>query len=392
MQRGRGRRRKLFSCAIVAVFATTIVMCADTLHLTKAPDKFIYDWKVSLLSTRVVEQRKDIVLVYIDDQTLEDYFYRSPVDRALLATLIREIDAASPKVVGLDFVFDRQSEPQRDEALITAINAMQTPIVISATDGQERNIGKKQIAWQDQYLSRLKRVQRASPFLGSEDSSYFLGDDVVRSMEPLALDSPTKKPFAFALAEFAGVMKHPQSRIIDWLLAGPSGLEPFQTFVVPPHIRVNENLNERTVLPADFIPFLKNKIVIIGADMSGLDRHRVPTTVATNLDVAGPYIQAQILAQLIDNRQIRRVTVYTEVSIVLMAALVLLLVMEIYKHKHMEFLCETIIMAMIFVLGVVMFWGARLIFPSSSLLMVWLLVAGFGEFGTKFVGPLVKRL
>jgi hypothetical protein len=49
----------------------------------EAPDRFIYDWKVSLLSTRIKAQRKDVALIYVDDKSLSDYFATTPVDRVL---------------------------------------------------------------------------------------------------------------------------------------------------------------------------------------------------------------------------------------------------------------------------------------------------------------------
>ncbi|MEM9356318.1 MAG: CHASE2 domain-containing protein, partial [Pseudomonadota bacterium] len=53
---------------------------------------------------------------------------------------------------------------------------------------------------------------------------------------------------------------------------------------------------------------LKDKIVFIGADLIGLDRHETPLASWENDDeMPGVLIHAQVAAQLIDNRKIERV-------------------------------------------------------------------------------------
>lgn len=50
-------------------------------------------------------------------------------------------------------------------------------------------------------------------------------------------------------------------------------------------------------------PDLKGKIVLIGPDFAGLDRHSVPFSLGGRQDVyPGVFVQAQALAQILDNR------------------------------------------------------------------------------------------
>jgi adenylate cyclase len=398
-------KRKLGVAAVIASLITAAVCLMEALDLLpEAPDRFAYDWKVSLFSTKTKEQRTDISLVYIDENSLSDYFYKTPVDRGLLAELIRAVDAAHPKVIGLDFIFDHPSEPERDEALLNAIRGARAPIVMVATDVEERGISSKVLSWQKSYLSRTNR-QTASPFLGTEDTSFRLGDDVIRSMEPFYPGS--RLPFAVALAHYKGVDykdvdSYRRSRIIDWLLPSPEGKEAFQTFVVPPHKRVTGKLDGEAVLPAFMKPFLKEKIVIIESNMIGVDRHRVPMTIATNADAPGGYIHAQILAQIIDHREVRELPSLFEVPLIFITALLLLVIMEHYGEDHPEILFESILVGLIIIGGVVTFWATgqtgsgpvtrytpRINFPSSSVLTTWFLVAILGKYTSRIAWRLV---
>jgi CHASE2 domain-containing sensor protein len=383
-----------FGAVIFAALITAVVTWLDIDHyllFLEAPDKFIYDWKVSLLSTKIDKQRNDLALVYIDDNSLADYPYRSPIDRGLLAELIRVVDRANPKAIGLDIIFDRPTEKDRDDALINSLNNVHTPVVLVATDEQERGIHKDIEFWQDRYLSRVKRsVVISSPFLGSEDTLFSLSDNVVRSMEPFDNTRNKKKPFAFALAKYERVIKYPSARTIDWLLPSTNGVEPFQTFVVQPHKRVSGTSNGDTVLPVVVRPFLQDKIVIIGANMIGLDRHRIPMTVATDLDVPGAYIQAQILAQIKDHREITDMPLYFSIIIIFITAFILFYAIEHSGRDHPEILFEFIIMALIISASILMFCK-RINFPSLSLLMTWFLVAFFGKYAARIIKRLVKQ-
>lgn len=382
-------RHKFTVASIFAALATLIVFTIDAYHLLpKAPDQFIYDWKVSLLSTRIKEQRKDISLIYVDDKSLSGYFYNSPIDRGLLAELVRAVDAAKPKVIGLDIIFDRFSEPDRDDALISALGNATAPIVMIATDKEERGVSDEGLAWQADFLTRANKIV-SSPFLDTEDTSFLLGDDVIRSMEPFDQTSAKHEPFAFALARYAGISNYPAARTIDWLLMSPDGAEPFQTFIIPAHRRVSGASDGEAVLPTFMKEFLKDKIVIIGANTNGLDRHRVPMTVATNAYMPGAHIQAQILAQIIDNRSVSKLPIWLEVVLIFAVAFSLFFIVVHYDGHHPKMLIEAALVTCVVAFGILMFWSARIIFPGSSLIMVWLLVGIFGEIGAKMIRRMV---
>jgi hypothetical protein len=58
-----------------------------------------------------------IIVVAIDEETLEQFAYRSPIDREFIANLIEKIDAGKPKAIGVDVLIDQASEPTKDSRL-----------------------------------------------------------------------------------------------------------------------------------------------------------------------------------------------------------------------------------------------------------------------------------
>jgi len=102
-------------------------------------------------------------------------------------------------------------------------------------------------------------------------------------------------------------------------------------------------------------------------------------------------VHAQILAQIIDGREIRNLPVLFEIPLIFFASFFLVLIAERYGDDH-RLLLEFCLFAGIFTVGALMFWFARINSPSATLLLAWLLVAFFGKYGTKITGRLFRKL
>lgn len=384
----RSFKDRAFAATILAIFVTTIVMLAEYYHvLLEAPDKFIYDWKVSLLSTKIVSQRQDMAIVYIDEGSLANYPYKSPIDRGLIASLVKDIDQAKPKAIGIDIIFDRATEPDRDDALLRAIHQTEAPLVLIGTDKSESGVSREALEWQSTFLGKANK-NVAAPVFGGEHSVLSLEDDVVRMMEPFNEADNGRKPFALALAQQTGNYQYPKSPLIDWQLPSADGREAFQTFIIPPHKRVSVGTDTESVIPKFMQAALENKIVIVAGNITGSDWHRVPMTVRNNLEVPGAFIHAQILAQILDGRQIVDAPKIFIIAIVLLSTFLLYFGYEIIAEMHPEMMFHTLIIGCAILFGAMMFWAFRISFPSAQLLMVWLLVTVFG----KYTNALLKRL
>ena len=76
--------------------------------------------------------------------------YRSPIDRDLLAQIIRILNDAEARAIALDIRFDQRTEPDKDDNLIAAIREFSGPIVIAWADARA-GITEDQSAWLAQF-------------------------------------------------------------------------------------------------------------------------------------------------------------------------------------------------------------------------------------------------
>src|ERR1700744_3920960 len=78
----------------------------------------------------------DIVIVGIDQKTLQTLGIRPPLPRADYAQVLDRLHAASPRMIGIDTQFIGRSDPTDDNALLAAI-ARDGPVVLATHDGPQ---------------------------------------------------------------------------------------------------------------------------------------------------------------------------------------------------------------------------------------------------------------
>jgi CHASE2 domain-containing sensor protein len=127
------RRRWLTYVYVLAVLVGFLAFSA-LVHLPTDAEHWSSDIVTAHFSKRLKTQHKSIVLVYVSDTTLGDYPYLSPVDRNLLAELVRTVDQAGAQAIGLDIVLDRYTESKKDEELREAFRHTRAKMVLGAVD------------------------------------------------------------------------------------------------------------------------------------------------------------------------------------------------------------------------------------------------------------------
>lgn len=224
----------------------------------------------------------DIIVIGLTEETLSAFPYRSPIDRAFLATLIDTLAAKGVRAIGLDVVLDRPSEPDKDARLRQALQRTDLPVIAvsvasdtNLTDGQRR------------FLAAFLQGVRT----GDGNLARDRFDDTVRLHVPVnAVTGQLSFPAAIASALDAPVPDQPFP--VEWRrtdLARRAG-------------------RDVTTYPAEQIALLppswmKGKIALIGSIIPGVDEHR---TVASffGQQSFGIDIHARVLSQLLDHQAV----------------------------------------------------------------------------------------
>ncbi|MBP7334486.1 adenylate/guanylate cyclase domain-containing protein [Niveispirillum sp.] len=247
-------------------------------------ENWVADYRVATL-TPAQPQQPDIVIAAITEDTLARFPYRSPVDRAFLADLLRVLQAKGARAVLLDVLLDQPTEPEKDQALAAAIREMSIPLVVSH-GGAAEGLTEAQVTYIDAFVPADRR--------GWANLVKDNLDGTVRWIFPgkNRADGQWQAGVVPAMAAHLGLTP-PRERIpIAWRGRPDAATAPFRQF--PAHAVA--------VLPA---AWFKDKVVLVGADLSDRDRHVTPfrTAFAGNAGVLpGITIHAHALSQVLEGR------------------------------------------------------------------------------------------
>lgn len=289
---------------VMATAACAAVMGAlmtTQLSLLKNLENAAADIRIAALQPPM-PQSKEIVVAAITEETLKLFPYRSPVDRAFLATLLKNLQDKGAKAVGIDVLFDSPTEEDKDLLLKKTLQSLTMPVFVSYTVTPS-------IVDEDQldYLNAfLPATQRAAANLATDPF-----DGAVRWIFPGETVTGMPKSFPRVAAELAGVKTSADWIPIAWRPAPSDGASPFPIF--PAHAIA--------VMPKEWF---EGKIVLIGAILSITDRHRTPLAIVDDGDLGmmpGILIQAHAISQLIEHRAPHQITLQSTALMCVLLAL-----------------------------------------------------------------------
>ena len=345
-------------------------------QMFRAPDAWTYDWRTAHLAPRVAAPHPDILVVLIDDESLEEYQSRSPVDRRLQAALVSGLSAAGAKAIGLDFIYDRPSEETADRELFSVLRTSRAPVIVGMLD--DRSYGtdgrfQKNIDYQSRMQAEVGR-DGAHLYFAHERGSLTLGDQVVRYWLGPYGDSPPRKGLAHALAVAGGYQpKHKVegAQLIDWLRPPATGgyEYPFRTLKVRAH---KPGASASELFYAGWEDLVRGRLVLVGGDFPDRDRHLTPFSVKDQARVPGVTVHAQILAQIIDGRKVRTLNLAAETMLLAAITLGAMLIARRYSVGSGDFLVWLGGALGVFLIGVAAYGFLDLIIPSATLFLAWL--------------------
>ncbi|HXE15918.1 MAG TPA: adenylate/guanylate cyclase domain-containing protein [Stellaceae bacterium] len=336
----------VFATVTVIVSAASI-LAANKIAILSQLERLTQDLRIATFQPNE-PQDPNVVVVGITEETLKQFPYRSPVDRAFLAKLLTALDAKKPRAIGLDVLFDQPTEPAKDNALKETMAALKTPLLVSYSDSRIF-VDAQQLAYLNAFLPHRLRARA--------EFSVDPVDGTVRWIFPgeKGADGTYLMGIARGLAAKAGIETPPVPQEMVWHGRPDSKTTPFKIF------------------PAHLVPLLppawfKDKIVLIGEIVSLTDRHRTPYAVVYHGlrgQLSGIEIHANGVAQLLAGKHSQRLGLIAEIALVLIfaaigAALGLL-------HRRLVFYI---------VLGgavLVVFWGVGFVAYHYSGVMVPLL-------------------
>lgn len=229
-------------CATIVAFFLSIAPPLSSVESVAS------DHRIARLSSSTALD-PDIVIVALDDATMEKLSFRQPMDRAFLAKLVREVSKGSPRIIGLDVILDQPTRAEPDKTLKSAISTAPVKIV-----------GATSAAGATPFLKNMVGNKSWGVATFQVDAS----DSVVRR---LSLPSPDNPTFTQALLQSIGVAMPPDIRRMRWPLQN-SGAVPFVT--IPAHLVASGAVDPL---------IMRSKIVLIGTTANGVDRHMTPLSV-----------------------------------------------------------------------------------------------------------------
>ena len=329
------------------LFSTGAVQRAPFLKLAS---NWVTDFRVAALAAPE-PQHRDIIIIAINEETLKKFPYRSPVDRAFLAGLLAALNAKGARAVFLDVLLDQPTEADKDTLLKQQLAKMTIPTVVSyGFDVTGRTMNEEQMAYLDAFVAPQNRglanvvkdlldgtVRWTFPGSKAPDGTYILG-----VMRKLALQ--------------LGINTPQESLRITWRSAPNADKQPFRAY--PAHLV--------PILPADWF---RDKIALIGADITLTDRHRTPLTTVLygksdreQEGTPGVVIHAHSLAQLLEGRTFPDLDFLPQTAIIVLVTLfaVVLAFLEINLY----------ISLVIGLLLIIAYWmGALLLFRDKTILL-----------------------
>lgn len=333
-------------------------------------DHWTADWRTAYLTPRPQTQNPHLAIVAITDETLRNYV-SSPIDRDLLARMVEAIDKAGAKAIGLDILFLKQTEAEKDERLIQAIRSAKAKMVLAALD--ERGA---LLPFQREFQTAfLTKAGQPVGYLNERHEN----DDVVRYTASPMRGSAYPKSFARLLAEAAGVTDPADAgKPIVWLLPPLDGKSAILTIA-----------GERLFDPpaAAEVAQLKGRVVLIGGEFPFRDRHRVPISVRTGESMPGVAIHATVAAQLIDPRfNLSEISLFsTQLLLAALALCGLVMGLALWRNLSVAFIGHGFAVAVLLAVDAFCFAQLRLLLPFTLAVTAWVagLTAGrlLGAFG-----------
>jgi len=269
--------------ALVSTVFTLVVIA--NVSLAQLAENHLSDVQVAMLSLPR-PQSETIAVVLIDDKTLAQYPYRSPLDRSLISDLLVELESRSVRAIGVNVLFDRPTEPYKDQRLYDQLRNAAVPVVLARVSASA-GFSAEQVRFSNEFLGNLRT---GLSLIYRDPVDHTVRSSLLRQVQGRTVGLG----FAATLAAAVGVdLPHDELIAIDYRPGPNTFTPPFPIYAA----------HEVSALPKDL---LQDRIVLIGSNLGAGSRLRTPLSVLNegfNKDMPGVVIEAHILSQLMEGRK-----------------------------------------------------------------------------------------
>jgi adenylate cyclase len=293
--RGLARNKSVFNgtvaAAIAVVVAALSMLAVDHVSFLTSADRFVQDYEIATRSP-YEPQDPNIVIVGVTEPVMQNFPYRSPLNRGFVAELLGELDAMHPRAIVLDYLFDQPTEKPLDDKLRTALHTLKTPLVVSYFEA-----GSEVSADQTAYLNAFVPPKaRAVANIGTDqtDTARWIVPGRATASGQYLLSVPRRA------AEIAGVETENEQVPIVWRADPGENEMAFRE--VSACVKGFSGCLPLSLYPPSYFA---NKIVLIGSDLTLVDQHRTPFATApgnSKATMPGVFILAYAIAQLLEHR------------------------------------------------------------------------------------------
>ncbi|HIJ87654.1 MAG TPA: adenylate/guanylate cyclase domain-containing protein [Desulfuromonadales bacterium] len=117
------KNRPFYIVALIATLLAFLAQWQDPAVIREHLESKTYDLRMRLREQlRPSPRRNDIVIVAIDEKSLEEYG-RWPWSRTVTARLVQAVSSGHPRTIGIDIFFSEPESPEADAALAAAVKA-----------------------------------------------------------------------------------------------------------------------------------------------------------------------------------------------------------------------------------------------------------------------------
>jgi class 3 adenylate cyclase len=314
-------------------------------------------------------QRDDVIVLTIDEETLAQFPYRSPINRSLIASIVTTLSERKLRALGLDLIFDQPTTAADDAALLAALDSFHAPVVVAVADAAN-GLTPRQLAFQREFLTG-REVGLAG---------MLMTNGTVRHIYPGERTSAGYEPsFAAALARAVG-SEPPSEPMLLYYRTAQDGTPAVRSFPAQ-HVGT---------LPA---AWFDDAVVLIGADLPNQDTFRTPLSSAQGgAAMPGVFVHAQALAQLLDGLRLPALGRAAEALLVALGALVGVTLPFTPLRLHWKAVIALGALGGYWTLAFLVFAGGGPLLPLLSPTLALLVALAFGSAYARRLDQVEKRL